>query len=189
MQVSKAALGRGRQGGTAPVTIRLPGEQLQELIDGERGGMVAAVAVNNQRCQDDVAADDDGAVVTRMLEVHDGRIEDGTLLEVDDRLDHRVAHRVRHRRVVLEVDVLERELGRGRHRAADHEDGDFLKDVNPDSLTVVEGAALEPYVAELPPGSRVQFERTGYFSVDKDSAPGQVSMNRIVTLRDTWGNK
>jgi len=72
---------------------------------------------------------------------------------------------------------------------ADQEDGDFLKDVNPNSLTVIENAALEPYVAELPPGSRVQFERTGYFSVDKDSAPGEVSMNRIVTLRDTWGAK
>ena len=40
--------------------------------------------------------------------------------------------------------------------------------------------------AKAPPGTRVQFERTGYFCVDKESTPGQLTMNRIVTLRDTW---
>ena len=35
-------------------------------------------------------------------------------------------------------------------------------------------------------GSKYQFERLGYFCVDKDSAPGQLVFNRAVTLRDTW---
>jgi len=71
---------------------------------------------------------------------------------------------------------------------ADHEDGDFLKDVNPDSLRVLEDCALEPYVAEAPPGTRVQFERTGYFCVDEASTAGAITMNRVVTLRDTWAS-
>jgi len=72
--------------------------------------------------------------------------------------------------------------------AGSHEDGDFLKDINPGSLQTFEGCALEPYVAELPPGTRVQFERTGYFCVDEASTPGAVTMNRVVTLRDTWAS-
>jgi hypothetical protein len=36
-------------------------------------------------------------------------------------------------------------------------------------------------------GTQVQFERTGYFCVDEQSASGVLTMNRIVTLRDTWG--
>ena len=35
-------------------------------------------------------------------------------------------------------------------------------------------------------GSKCQFERLGYFCVDKDSAPGKLVFNRAVTLRDTW---
>ena len=72
---------------------------------------------------------------------------------------------------------------------AGHEDGDFLKDVNPDSLKVVEDVALEPYVAELAPGSPVQFERTGFFCVDKESKPGEMTINRVVTLQDKWQQK
>merc|ERR1711871_1055911 len=52
---------------------------------------------------------------------------------------------------------------------AEHEDGDFLKDVNPDSLQVLENVPIERYVADSPPGARVQFERSGYFCVDKES--------------------
>ena len=72
---------------------------------------------------------------------------------------------------------------------AEHEDGDFLKDVNPNSLRTLTDVPVEAYVAEAAPGTRVQFERTGYFCVDQDSTPGALSFNRIVTLRDTWANK
>ena len=65
-------------------------------------------------------------------------------------------------------------------------DGDFLDDVNPDSLEVISDARLEPSLASLSPGDRVQFERLGYFCVDLDSTPERPVFNRTVTLRDTW---
>ncbi|MDR2051034.1 MAG: glutamine--tRNA ligase/YqeY domain fusion protein [Deltaproteobacteria bacterium] len=61
----------------------------------------------------------------------------------------------------------------------------FLDAINPDSLKALE-AALEPALAEYGADSRVQFERLGYFCVDKDSAPGRPVFNRIVELRDSW---
>jgi glutaminyl-tRNA synthetase len=65
-------------------------------------------------------------------------------------------------------------------------DGDFLDDVNPDSLEVISDARLEPSLASLSPGDRVQFERLGYFCVDPDSTPERPVVNRTVPLRDTW---
>jgi len=66
------------------------------------------------------------------------------------------------------------------------EGGDFLSNLNPDSLEVVRGCWLEPGLADLAAGARVQFERLGYFVVDPDSKPGAPVFNRIVSLRDTW---
>jgi len=64
--------------------------------------------------------------------------------------------------------------------------GDFLECLNADSLKVVTGK-LEPSLAELPAGERVQFERLGYFTPDaKDTAPDKPVFNRIVGLRDSW---
>ena len=64
--------------------------------------------------------------------------------------------------------------------------GDFLECLNADSLKVVTGK-LEPSLAELPAGERVQFERLGYFTPDaKDTAPEKPVFNRIVGLRDSW---
>ena len=52
-------------------------------------------------------------------------------------------------------------------------DGDFARNLNPDSLEVIEGARLEPSLASAEPGSRWQLERVGYFIVDTvDSRPG-----------------
>jgi len=65
-------------------------------------------------------------------------------------------------------------------------DGEFLDDLNPDSLEVIENAWLEPSIAEFAPGDRFQLERLGYFCVDPDSTPGRQVLNRTVTLRDTW---
>ncbi|GAG46733.1 unnamed protein product, partial [marine sediment metagenome] len=47
-------------------------------------------------------------------------------------------------------------------------------------------ARLEPSLARLSPGDRVQFERLGYFCVDPDLTPERPVFNRTVTLRDTW---
>ena len=64
--------------------------------------------------------------------------------------------------------------------------GDWKTALNPDSLTVNPTAKLEPSVIGAEPGTRYQFERTGYFCVDADSTPEMLVMNRTVTLRDTW---
>ncbi|HWH50400.1 MAG TPA: glutamine--tRNA ligase/YqeY domain fusion protein, partial [Gemmatimonadaceae bacterium] len=70
----------------------------------------------------------------------------------------------------------------------DVEEGkDFLSVVNSESLVVVRGAKVEPSVAKDEPGTRYQFERTGYFISDPlDSREGALVFNRTVTLRDTW---
>ena len=65
-------------------------------------------------------------------------------------------------------------------------DGDFLDDLNPGSLEVVDDAWLEPSIAAFGPGDRFQLERLGYFCVDPDSVPGKPVLNRAVTLRDSW---
>jgi glutaminyl-tRNA synthetase len=63
---------------------------------------------------------------------------------------------------------------------------DFRTVLNPASLEVVSGAKVEPFAAALPLETRVQFERIGYFCVDKDGAPGTPVFNRTVTLKDSW---
>jgi glutaminyl-tRNA synthetase len=62
----------------------------------------------------------------------------------------------------------------------------FLDYLNPDSLEVLRDAQAEPALAAATPGTRVQFERLGYFCVDTESRPGSLVFNRTVSLRDTW---
>jgi glutaminyl-tRNA synthetase len=62
---------------------------------------------------------------------------------------------------------------------------DWHQGVNPGSLEVVK-AKVEPSLAGAQPGERFQFERTGYFAVDPDSANGALVFNRTVSLKDSW---
>jgi glutaminyl-tRNA synthetase len=65
--------------------------------------------------------------------------------------------------------------------------GDFMADINPNSLEVLKSCRLEPGLAQAAPGSFYQFERQGYFCADlRDSAPGAPVFNRTVTLKDPW---
>jgi glutaminyl-tRNA synthetase len=67
--------------------------------------------------------------------------------------------------------------------AGDH----FLKHLNPNSLEVLKECRVEPSLENAAPGSRYQFERTGYFCADLvDSTPGSLVFNRTATLRDSW---
>jgi glutaminyl-tRNA synthetase len=59
---------------------------------------------------------------------------------------------------------------------------DFL---NPDSLKIIT-AMIEPSVKNARVSDKYQFERIGYFSVDKDSTPQNLVFNRVVPLRDSW---
>jgi glutaminyl-tRNA synthetase len=62
---------------------------------------------------------------------------------------------------------------------------DFTANLNPNSLQVRTGK-IEPSVRESVPGKRFQFERVGYFCMDRDSTPEKPVFNRTVPLRDTW---
>jgi glutaminyl-tRNA synthetase len=62
----------------------------------------------------------------------------------------------------------------------------FLDEVNSESLLRMPSLKVEPYLANAKPGDRFQFERLGYFIVDKDSAPGRLVWNRTVGLKDSW---
>ena len=64
--------------------------------------------------------------------------------------------------------------------------GDFPATINPASLEVLRGSKVEPSLAAAAAGTRYQFERQGYFSVDRDSRPGTPVFNRTVSLKDGW---
>lgn len=69
----------------------------------------------------------------------------------------------------------------------DVEEGqDFLSNLNPNSLEILEHCKLEPSLRDAEVGSSCQFERLGYFAVDRDSTPEKPVFNRTATLRDTW---
>jgi glutaminyl-tRNA synthetase len=68
----------------------------------------------------------------------------------------------------------------------DVEEGqEFTVNLNPKSLEVI-GAKIEPSVQDAPALTRYQFERLGYFCVDKDSTAERMVFNRTVTLKDAW---
>ena len=58
--------------------------------------------------------------------------------------------------------------------------------INEDSLKVLTECYVEKYLAEAKPYDYLQFQRIGYFNVDKDSTPDHLIFNRTVTLKDTW---
>ena len=64
--------------------------------------------------------------------------------------------------------------------------GDFLDDINPQSLTVLTDCKLEPALIDTAAGEAVQFERLGYFCADPDSSASAPVFNRTIGLRDTW---
>ncbi len=65
---------------------------------------------------------------------------------------------------------------------------DYLDYINPESLKTIT-AYLEPGLKDAQPYDQFQFQRIGYFNVDKESSSGNLIFNRTVTLRDSWANK
>lgn len=63
---------------------------------------------------------------------------------------------------------------------------DFLTELNPHSLDVIHDALVDPILKTADHKTRYQFERVGYFCLDKEATPTHHIFNRIVTLRDTW---
>lgn len=72
------------------------------------------------------------------------------------------------------------------HESPDtQKDKDFMDFINPNSLEVITGY-VEPSLKEAKIGDRFQFQRMGYFCVDKDSTQEELVFNRTVGLRDSW---
>ena len=128
-----------------------------------------------------IDTDTDGRV-RRVRVTHDPESRGGT--SPDGRKVKGTIHWVSaDRSVPMEVRELDR-LFTVEHPGKDR---DYLLDLNPESL-VVRGAQGEPALADLPPGSHVQLERTGYFFADPvDSRQGAPVWNRVVALKDSWG--
>ena len=64
---------------------------------------------------------------------------------------------------------------------------DFREMLNPDSLKVVTGVKVEPFIAEnASQGAKFQFQRIGYFTPDYDSTPDNLIFNRTIALKDSW---
>ena len=91
--------------------------------------------------------------------------------------------------VECEVRLYDR-LFRSANPEKDEDGGSFLDNINPESLMVLKGCRAEPSLASAEAEERFQFEREGYFCVDrKDSRPDALVFNRTVTLRDSWGGQ
>ena len=69
-----------------------------------------------------------------------------------------------------------------------HQDKDFMEFINPESLKVID-AFVEPSLADAKIGERFQFQRIGYFNVDKDSNSNMLVFNKTVGLRDSWAKQ
>ncbi|MFV0543997.1 MAG: glutamine--tRNA ligase/YqeY domain fusion protein [Marinicella pacifica] len=62
----------------------------------------------------------------------------------------------------------------------------FLDAINPDSLTILKDALVEPYLLEADQDVVYQFERNAYFKRDKTHETDQPVFNQVVTMRDSW---
>lgn len=70
-----------------------------------------------------------------------------------------------------------------------HEDRNFMDFVNPDSLKVIKEAYLEPFLENATLDDKFQFQRLGYFTLDKDSTSEKLVFNKTVGLRDSWAKQ
>ena len=131
----------------------------------------------------DVIKDDEGNVVelratydpeTRGGDAPDGRKVKATMHWVS--ADHAIKTQVR-----LYDNLFTKE-----NPEKTEEGEDFIVNLNPESLKVLESCWVEPSLADTKAGNKYQFERLGYFCTDKDSSGEKPVFNRTATLRDTW---
>ena len=103
----------------------------------------------------------------------DGRKVKGTLHWVDSKQNCEAEIRVYDRLFTVPDPDGDKEKG-------------FKEFLNPDSLSIIKKAFVEPSVNGAEALSYYQFERIGYFNVDKDSAKDKMVFNKTVGLRDSW---
>ncbi|MEM9727040.1 MAG: glutamine--tRNA ligase/YqeY domain fusion protein [Myxococcota bacterium] len=131
----------------------------------------------------EVIKDDDGEVVELRC-TWDPASKGGTA--ADGRKVRGTVHWVNANEAVdAEVRLYDRLFNEQNPLDEQHE-GDFTDRLNPKSLEVIEHAKVEPSLAARSPGERVQFERLGYFVVDRESLTERPVYNRTIQLRDSW---
>ncbi|MBS3761940.1 MAG: glutamine--tRNA ligase/YqeY domain fusion protein [Planctomycetes bacterium] len=132
------------------------------------------------KCED-LVKDENGNVIelrcsydpeTRGGSAPDGRKVKATLHWVSARHALDVTVRI-YERLLLDEDVV-------------GEDADWKDRLNPESCRVLKACKVEPSLAEAESGARFQFERKGYYCVDRDSSPEKMVFNQTVTMRDQW---
>ena len=69
-----------------------------------------------------------------------------------------------------------------------HKEKNFLEFMNPSSLQIVKGF-VEPSLSDVKSDEKFQFQRLGYFNVDKDTTEGKIVFNKTVGLKDAWEEK
>jgi glutaminyl-tRNA synthetase len=88
--------------------------------------------------------------------------------------------------IKAEVRLYDRLFSKSDPDEVEDETKDFRSNLDPHSLEVLDDCKLEPTMRNAKPGAIFQFERLGYFCVDRDSTDGALVFNRTVPLRDTW---
>lgn len=148
----------------------------------KKGGAVRLRAGYIIDCQD-VVKDDDGNVI-EILCTYDPETKSGS--DTSGRKVKGTIHWVSADHAA-EVEVRTYDRLFGVENPNNTEEGQtFLDHLNPNSLSV-ETAYVEPALGQAKVDDRVQFERLGYYVVDKDSSDDKLVFNRIVPLRDSWG--
>ena len=88
--------------------------------------------------------------------------------------------------ITAEVRLYDRLFSKENPYQVADESQDFISNLNPNSLEVLQYCQVEPSLKDAEAGYRLQFERQGYFCVDPDSSEDGLVFNRTVALRDTW---
>ena len=153
-----------------------PPPKYKRLIEGGEVRLRGAYVI---RCERIVKAED-GSIT----ELHCSYDPDTLGKNPEGRKVKGVIHWVSERHsVTAEIRLYDRLFSRPNPDSLDN----FLDALNPNSLEILTESRVESSLASVPPESRFQFERMGYFCLDAvDSTPDKPVFNRTVTLRDTW---
>ena len=152
----------------------VPPPKFKRLVSGGEVRLRSSYVI---RC-DEVVKDENG----KITELHCSHDPDTLGKKPEGRKVKGVIHWVdAATSIEAEVRIYDRLFNRPDPLAEDN----YLDAINPDSLTVVEGARVEASAASAAVGTRFQFERQGYFIADNDSGPERPVFNQIVGLRDS----
>jgi len=148
------------------------------------GGEVRLKAAYIIKCEE-VIKDNEGNI-TELRCTYDPDTRSGSGTEASKRKVKGTLHWVSAKHAVnAEVRLYDRLFN---NEAPDgHKDVDFKEFLNPESLKILSNCKVEPGLKDAKPESKYQFQRLGYFCVDKkDSKPGNLVFNRTVPLKDSW---